>query len=467
MTALLILFGLLLPTFSGWLLLGLIQNKTPVLFRGERMALGFLFGTTLTMFVLFCTHIVFGLSLSFWPFFIIQIGMTLLLAGIMFWKKIPFLSGNLRLTKEQTPSSLVHVLIAVLGAWSALKVLMLGVTFLFLTPTYFDDSVDNWNLRAKVFYHTQSLELSLPGRTEPVADVSSYPPTVPMAKAWLAMTAGWSDVAVNAIHFAWFLCVLSLIYFSLRRYMPCTWALLGLYGIISMPLYLMHGTNTYADVFMGAHAFAAAVFLFHAIRAQVPAERSAYFRIGAVAAALLPFTKNEGLLIFLPPILLLLCVHLGMQWRKKAYGTKDILGILLWYAVSLLLILVPWLWYKYAFGLTFANAKGVSDLAFGWQPGVLYAVAVNTLFEGNWILLFPVFVALLVLRWRTAFTALLPLTALFLIVYLGQLGIYLFTSISIEALKQTGYARGIIQLMPVAVFLTVMLLKDAYDTIKE
>jgi len=321
--------------------------------------------------------------------------------------------------------------------------------------------VDNWNLRAKVFYHEQTIELLLPGRGDTPADVSSYPPTVPLMKTWMATVAGWNDDAVNAVHLAWFLSALALLYYALRRYLSRMWSLFGIYAIVSMPLYLMHGTNTYADIFMGTHVFAAIILLFHAIRSENPGTRDAFLRTSAVATALLPFTKNEGLLLYLPPILLIVTGYLFMQRRNLT--ARDISRTALWYAISMLLVLVPWLAYKYANGLTFGNAKAVGDLAFGWQKGVLYAVMVNTFFEGNWILLFPVFATLLAWRRRAAFTTLLPLTALFLIVYLGQLAIYLFTSVSIEAIKQTGYARGIIQLMPVAVFLTVMLLKDAYD----
>ncbi len=463
MILLLILIGLLIPTINGWLLLGLLQNRTPVLFRGERASLGFLIGVTLTMFLVFCIHIVFGLSLSFTPLFIIQAFMGIMLSAAMRWKKIPFLAARETLAAERW-SMLQKLAIGILGTWTIVKIATLGITFLFLTPTYFDDSVDNWNLRAKVFYHTQSIELLLPGRGDTPADVSSYPPTVPMAKAWMAMTAGWGDATVNAIHAAWFLCALSLLYYALRRYLSGAWSLFGIYVIVSMPLYLMHGTNAYADIFMGTHVFAAIILLFHAIHSPDAAARDSFLRMAGAATAFLPFTKNEGLLLYLPPVLLIVAGYLIVQ--RKNMTAKEISRIALWYAIPILLISVPWLAYKYANGLTFGNAKAVGDLAFGWQPGVLYAVWVNTFFEGNWLLLFPVLIALLAWRRRSAFVTLLPITALFLIVYLGQLAIYMFTSVSIEAIRQTGYARGIIQLLPVMVFLTVMLLKDAYDRLR-
>lgn len=45
-------------------------------------------------------------------------------------------------------------------------------------------------------------------------------------------------------------------------------------------------------------------------------------------------------------------------------------------------------------------------------------------------------------------------------VWLGQLPIYLFTSIYIEALNQTGYARGLIHLLPIVIMISVILLQN-------
>jgi len=135
MILLLILIGLLVPTVNGWLLLGLLQNNTSVLFRGERLALGFLLGTTLTMFLIFCTHIVFGLSLSFLPLFALQVIAGIILSALMFWKKMPFLATREPLAMERW-STLQKVAIGLLGSWTIVKVAEPGSTFPFLSPQF-------------------------------------------------------------------------------------------------------------------------------------------------------------------------------------------------------------------------------------------------------------------------------------------------------------------------------------------
>ncbi|MBT3293610.1 hypothetical protein HN378_05395, partial [Candidatus Peregrinibacteria bacterium] len=39
----------------------------------------------------------------------------------------------------------------------------------------------------------------------------------------------------------------------------------------------------------------------------------------------------------------------------------------------------------------------------------------------------------------------------------------MFTSLSVEALKQTGYARGIIQLAPIAIVIIILLMTSFAD----
>jgi hypothetical protein len=92
---------------------------------------------------------------------------------------------------------------------------------------------------------------------------------------------------------------------------------------------------------------------------------------------------------------------------------------------------------------------------------------VNTFSEGNWLLLFPLFFGLLAFRWRDAFGWLLIPTMFFLFVYVGQALLYLFTSLSREAILQTGYARGLIQLMPLIVMLTILLLHGMRDRLRQ
>jgi 4-amino-4-deoxy-L-arabinose transferase-like glycosyltransferase len=395
-------------------------------------------------------------------------GLSLLIIGgipaIVLWLRrhtipapLPMLPATHRLPRWAL------VLVWILGIWTVLKIAAASVTFLLLTPTYLDDTLDNWNLRAKVFYVDKALTLVMPNE-DPIASplgVSSYPPSVPMTKAWFAFLNGeWNDPLVNAIHAAWLLIALVLVYGCVRRLSSRWTALLAVYGLASLPLYLMHGTNTYADCFLSAHVFAAAGLLLHAWLTPDPKRMRAFLRLAAIAMAVLPFTKNEAMLIYLPVLLL---TALGIILVRRREGTVASGAFILG---TLAVVAVPWLAFKWLNGLTFGNAKAFTSFQIAWHPEAAFAVMVNTLFEANWLLLFPLLLVLLIWKFRAAFRDYLPLTAFFLTVYLGQMMLYFFTSLSVEATMQTGYARGVIHLSPVATVLAVLLLEQTMGTWK-
>jgi len=476
--------GIALPTISGWLLLRLIEGRDPVLFAFERWILGFIGGLTLTMYATFLAHIMGLIKFDFGGFLLVQVVLTGVLS-LLYWKKHgSAFSFQLSAFRKQKGSDVCPsasssgprgklmsgslprwriILIAALVLWTALKITTGAIT-LVSTPPYYDDVFNNWNMRGKLFYETERLTLTIPLGDELFSrdGVSSYPPTVPMVKTWLATLKGeWSEGLINSIHILWYLSALILAFFVLIRIVPVLWALLGTYILSSLPLYLVHGMNSYADVFLSVHILAAVSMLLFAVQLK----SSTFLRLSALFTALLIFTKNEALLVYVPPLVLILCIATIQSHPRRehlgAFGPLGPLGALL---IPTLLILIPWLMFKATHELPFGNAKAISGLNIGWQDGVLYAVWINTFFEGNWVFLFPLLFGCLVTAWRRAFhSPLLILTAFFLITYLGQLFLYLFTSLSGEALRQTGYARGLIHLAPVACVLATVLLYDIWE----
>jgi hypothetical protein len=456
--------GFALPTLSGWLLLSLLEGRTPVLYRNERFVLGFLFGLTLTMFLSFLTHIIGLIGFTFAGFAAVQLALVLSLGGLFLWKRDRSpLPSVARSAKEGPLPDWARVAAWVLGSWVTLK-LLAGAIILTATPIYQDDVFSNWNMRGKLFFETERLTLTMPLGNDAFTNegVSSYPPTVPMVKTWLATLAGtWSDSLVNAPHLLWYLTLLALVFFALRRHTTKSDALLGTYLLASLPLPLIHGITPYADVFLAAHLFAAVSLLFTAFTREEPRERQTFFRLGAVASALLIFTKNETLLLHLP--ILLLILGGGIVWlrRNGKLSNTDVIATLLWYGGTTALVALPWIAFKIAHDLPFGNAKAITGLSIAWQPDVAWAIWYNTFFEGNWNLFPPLLIGLLALRFRRAFAPpFLVLTAFLLLVYAAQLPLYFLTGLSIEATNQTGYARGLVHLMPIAVLLVTLLLRD-------
>jgi len=286
-----------------------------------------------------------------------------------------------------------------------------------------------------------------------------------LAKASLASFAGkWSEGLVNSLHLLWFISALALIFFAIRRHSSFLMALIGTYILSSLPLYLMHGTNPYSDVFLSAHIFASISMLFHALNAQDSRERNAFFRIGALATALLVFTKNEAMMMYVPGILFILLASLFLMKKNQIASLKQSIQIFAMYIVFLISIVLPWTAFKWANNLTFGNAQSLlENLKLSWHPSVNKSMAINTFLEGNWILLFPLLILLLIVKRKEAFRfPILILTGFFLLVFLVQIFLYNFTYLFVEAMYQTGFARGLIHLAPVVVMTTTLLLAKCH-----
>jgi hypothetical protein len=303
--------GLALPALIGWLVLDLLEGKTRVLHDGEKFALSLALGMTFAMLVMFFAERTVGVPFTIEGF--IGVFSVLLIALAIPW--------FLRKGKRESPHSLAHahpvkswvtVWLLAGSAWVAVRVIIFGLVTL-VTPSYFDDTMDNWNMRAKLFFYNHHFTIAYPW--DPNPGVSSYPPTVPLAKTWLsALNGAWNEGLVNSLHVVWFVALLALLYYTLRRMLPWTWSLLGTVTLASLPLELIQGTSAYADVFLSLHIFAAVSLLFSALRAEDRQQVQTWLRLAAFAIALLPFTKNEGWGLYFPVLVLLYC---GTVWVKK------------------------------------------------------------------------------------------------------------------------------------------------------
>lgn len=452
--------GVAFPTLLGWLLVSVLEGGHPVLRPMERAVFGFVFGLAVVMFCAFLANVVAGLPFTVASFLVIH-GVLMIAFGIPWWRR-PRSVAAVTLPREAHTPKIFTIAVWTLAAWVLLRlVTQAGITM--TTPTFFDDAMDNWNLRGKVYYFDQHFTLSFPWDANP--GITSYPPTVPLAKTWLSTLAGdWHEGLVNLMHVVWFCALLALLYLILRRLLTRTWALLGATVLGSLPLMLIQGMSPYGDVFMSLYLFAAVAPLYMALRSSNGDEARSWLRIAAFSIALLPFTKNEGWALYVPVLMILTLGTLWVIAKKNIISRPALLKTVLLGALFFACIAGPWIGYKMANGLAFGNAKGI-DWNLQWQPGAWLAILVNTFFEGNWNLLFVLFFGLLITRWRAAFRSqLLLLSACFLIPYCTQLFAYLTTGLSQEAIRQTGYARGLVHLMPIIVMLTILLIHDIVDS---
>jgi len=457
----------------GVLAVRAMQGSSPVLTRSECAVYGAIVGPTLVMTILFL------LAWAGMPINATGGATALSIAGIpLLWlvrkhlgslqikQSLERLKGMIAASRPTVRWNSETLLRAILGIWILAK-LSAGSSLLLHDPAYNDDVFNNWNYRAKILQNEQRLTLEFPYNPGVPAGVAAYPPTVPLIRAWIAIAAGgWNDDVIGLIAPLSYLLALAIIFLAIRREAEGTWALLGLYIASSLPLSLLHGITPYADLFVALHIAAALLPIFHALRSTDVASRTAWLRVGALSAALLPMTKNEALLMHLPIIFVLAAGAIAHCAHKRSLSGHQALRAALWYATLTLAVLLPWLLYKYSNGLAFGNAKSI-DTALAWQEGALRALFITWVLETNFLLLPGLLGALLLVRQRAAFGTPLLVLSLFVLGIIAELiGIFSFTGLSAEALRQTGSARGIIQIVPIMVILATLLLRDWWNAVR-
>jgi hypothetical protein len=457
------LIGLLPLLLVGWLAVSALEGKTRMLSLSERIIYGMILGPTIVMEIVFLLNAVHLQRLNLMGYLT---GLLLLLIplGFLEWKRRSSTAprspkGEVgSVSSPKRPAKSTIVILSLLGFWILLKCAA-GMTILMSDPAYNDDVFNNWNYRAKVLHHEEMLVINHenPG-------VTSYPPTVPMIKVWFALVNGeWNDRLIAFMSPLWYVLGIVLVWCTLRRTSGRKWALLGAYMLASLPLFFIHGFTPYADLFVALHIGVALLPVTLALGAETEERRAAWLRIGALGTALLPMTKNEALLMHLPPILLIAATAIVWSVLQGKLSLRAARSVILTYAVLIIAVLVPWLTYKWMNGLPFGNAKGIGDIEIVWQENVLRSLFITWILEANFLLLPGLLLALLIARFRTAFLSpAVTLTAFILIALLGIAGIFLFTGLATEALRQTGSARGIVQLLPVMVVLFTLLLRDMW-----
>lgn len=462
MTLILAIIALAFPIAQGVLLLKIVEGKHPVLFEAERICWGFLAGGVLSTYVMFWMFFA-GVPISFAGCLIVQVILLAVLVLIYGYQRKRGLSASSPRATNETFRGVINSLprwgkfiVAWIIVWTAVKVALGGYDLL-VTPTYYNDTYVNWNMRTKVFYENQSLMLD-----REVADefyfggrVPSYPLTVYFTKLWMVFAAGeWSEPVVNGVHFLWFLALIGVIFFSLRREQNLLMSIIGVFILISLPLVLIHGVNAYADVLMAVHLFCV-LYAFYRWVIERGSSRQSWLLLFGVMTAAMIFVKNEALMIFLPPIALIFFAFCE-RWKLRRDFIK-------WVAI-VSSVTIPWVLFKFSHGLTFGNASEVSGFSLTPHEGVAHAIGGDLMYTGSYMLFFPLFILLLAMTikfWRKH--ALGLVIAYLFIVFVGDFCIYWLTPLATEAIRHTGFGRGMVHLLPLGVFSSVILLRSLFS----
>lgn len=445
----------LVPSLLGVLAIRLCEGKESVLYRLERLNMGVLLGVTIAMFSLFLLNVYLGIPIGFFEMMVTQLCLILLFGVILFSKQIP-------LFPSQAPGKNATL---VLPAWqktcmALFLIFIVAKLYIILQnayyiPTFFDDGLDNWNIRAKKYLLYESIQ---DHGQDSESIFLAYPPTISLFKAWASLLYGeWNESFMKLIQTVWFAQVLIAMFFFLQRCLTRFASFVGIYLLSSIPLIAVHAFSSYTDLFLAAHLYTAVFCLLCAFQSSATTKRRSFLFLGTLTTALMVFTKNEALLLYLPPCLLIIAFLL-LQNLVRISSWKERIQFVLPHILLLIAVIAPWLLFKFNLGLYFGNAKPLHETTLLFEPIAFMQILRMLFTEGSWNLLFPAILLFIFLKPSSLKQPRTAILGIFLlVVLLGQMAIFCFTSLSVEAMYKTGYNRGVLHLAPLLVSFLCML----------
>jgi hypothetical protein len=216
------------------------------------------------------------------------------------------------------------------------------------TPLYFDDALTHWAGRSRALYGAVNWSLDPHSPVWLGYDLAArhYPLLTVVWRAENAiLRGGWDDLLARADGLLFFLAAVATVWLAVFRFSHSRWfAALAAFVLSAAPLQVWHAAAGYSDIAIEAFAVAALAALL----------RQEWVLAGVLAAGT-AWAKNDGLVVFMPPLL-------AGAWLLQARAEAP-----RWGWVQYLLggaTLVPWLLVKLSLSLGVApNQDRLS-----WHP---------------------------------------------------------------------------------------------------
>lgn len=373
-----IILAILIPTIIGYLVLSLLlREKQNIISLAEKLALSFMFGSSLITIQMFI-YSFFGIHFGF---FVIALPWILLMPALFFSKE--------RFTINKPKLSQVEWLLSILIGFKIIYVFFEAL----IKPVVGYDAIWNFSLRSKILFFENIVPLL---KSHPYflgAGFTNYPLHLPLLETWtyLAMNK-WDDVSMKIIFPIYFLILLVIFYKSLRDEKSRVQSLFFTFLLSSLPMLTYHATIEYADFIVGVYFFSAVVYLYKFTKIK----DIRFLILSSVLAGMSAWVKDEGVIFYLICLLAILF-----------YNKFKSLRFSLLYLIPLFVLIGPWIIIKRMLGLNFGNQITFSMSAINqfltFKPEVLIRIFNKTFLNGNWHLLPLALIVLIIFYYKEIF----------------------------------------------------------------
>ena len=343
MNSILFIISITIPLLIGFLAIRVAEGKKQIFCLSEKLVLSFPFGAGITAFYLFYISILgFNITIiSTIPLFILSV------LGILKFRQLKSKSSIYAVFKEKgCADKNSWKKTALLGFFGIVIAWKLFFMFFNATviPPFFDDAITCWSYKAKVIYFNKSIELDPNNPLFLGGAYSHYPLGPSLFRVWISLImGGWHESYIQLHSFIMLLCLVLFIFISLREYVSFFTRLISCYLIVSIPLLSIHAHAGYADIILSYYITVGFILFIKWFFAK----ENNILIIAAASMAAAIFTKNEGLVLYLPAALITLsyyCYKIAMKLDEKIKAVSI-------YMLTLCIVGGPWIVFKIVYSI--------------------------------------------------------------------------------------------------------------------
>ena len=309
--------------------------------------------------------------------------------------------------------------------------ILIAFVHIYWLPTIYWDAFDFWHLKAKFFLEEGSLGLNgdtlwmLGGRK------NHYPLHMPILKALICyLKGGWSDPWALGMDLLSFCSLLVLAYRWLSFTSGRDAATTAVYIITSVPIVEIHLCAGYSDLMVAIY-LASSALSWDKWRRGFGHQ---YLVLSAILLAFGAWTKNDVIALYLP--IFLIATYMTERWKG-----------LITFLTAVLLLLLPWISFKYFMGLGYAPNPGEAYVQF--HPEALILILKALFFYGSFGVFWFFFFAVLFLKpLKQDFSGLLLLG---IGCFAAVLAVFTFTPVFKFLANNMTFQRLLLQVFPLLV----------------
>jgi len=272
----------------------------------------------------------------------------------------------------------------------------------FLRPLESYDSIAMYAMRAKIIFLNGAIPPNFFNEISLNYPHPDYPLLIPLAEAWVYTFLGnLNDLLVKIIFPIYFLSILVIFFFLLKRLTSRKPALLFTFLLASIPQFNHYATIGYTDSALGYYYFVGTVFLYLWMREK----NTRFLILSAVFTFFAVWTKNEGIVLCLINFILLF-LFLAFNFKKRLFKHTLI------FTMIIIVLSAPWIITKFTMDLDnnymqFSNLSLERFSSMFNRPDrlrlILYEYQKQFLGPKKWNIFWIVFFVIFIINFRRSF----------------------------------------------------------------